>query len=120
MPDIDNSAGDADSSRSLWLTIRNFFEGSTGDRSLRAQLEEAIDVHEEESAAGTGQAPVDGDLLPLERQMLRNLLHFSEHDAEDVAVPRGEIIAVDASISWSQLAEQGYLDMRQRMLRPRS
>jgi len=35
--------------------------------------------------------------------MLRNLLHFSEHDADDVAVPRGEIIAVDAEISWAEM-----------------
>ena len=35
--------------------------------------------------------------------MLRNLLHFSDHDADDVAVPRGEIIAVDAKIGWEEL-----------------
>jgi probable rRNA maturation factor len=28
-----------------------------------------------------------GRSFPLERQMLRNLLHFSEHDADDVAIP---------------------------------
>ena len=36
--------------------------------------------------------------------MLRNLLHFSELDADDVAIPRGEIVAVEASrvgTSWS-------------------
>ena len=58
MPDPQPSAGDADSNRSLWLTIRNFFEGSNGDRSLRAQLEEAIDEHEEESGTPGGAAPV--------------------------------------------------------------
>ena len=115
MPDYQPTAGDADSSRSLWLTIRNFFDGSNGDRSLRAQLEEAIDEHEDESGAGKSHAPVDGDLLPLERQMLRNLLHFSEHDADDVAIPRGEIVAVEAGISWDALieifAEQGHSRM---------
>jgi CBS domain containing-hemolysin-like protein len=35
--------------------------------------------------------------------MLRNLLHFSEHDADDVAVPRGKIIAVEATISWDEM-----------------
>ena len=37
--------------------------------------------------------------------MLRNLLHFSDHDADDVAIPRVEIIAVDAAppgTSWSR------------------
>ena len=65
MPDPQPSAGDADSNRSLWLTIRNFFEGSNGDRSLRAQLQEAIDEHEQGSATGTGPAPVDDDLIIL-------------------------------------------------------
>ena len=77
------------------------FDGSDGDQSLRAQLEEAIDEHEEDGDADKGG---DGDLSPLERQMLRNLLHFSEHDADDVAIPRGEIIAIPlapAGTSWS-------------------
>jgi len=37
--------------------------------------------------------------------MLRNLLHFSEHDADDVAVPRGDIIAIPASASWDEVVE---------------
>jgi CBS domain containing-hemolysin-like protein len=44
--------------------------------------------------------------------MLRNLLHFSEHDADDVAIPRGEIIAVPTSASFEELvaafAEHGH------------
>lgn len=68
------------------------------DQSLRAQLEEAIDEHEED-----GSAAAAGDLSPLERQMLRNLLHFSEHDADDVAIPRGEIIAVPITASWDDV-----------------
>jgi CBS domain containing-hemolysin-like protein len=35
--------------------------------------------------------------------MLRNLLHFGERDADDVAIPRGEIIAVSADASWDEL-----------------
>ena len=77
------------------------------DQSLRAQLEEAIDDHEEDGSAETA-----GDLSPLERQMLRNLLHFSEHDADDVAIPRGEIIAVPITASWDEVvsafAEHGH------------
>ena len=79
--------------------------GLEGARSLREQLEEAIDEHEDEhpSSAAEDRGHARGDLSRVERQMLRNLLHFSEHDADDVAVPRGEIIAVDASISWAEL-----------------
>ena len=105
MPDSLSSSGDAESSkRGLWLALRKFFDGEE-DRSLRAQLEEAIDEHEDDgegSSAEAGQGG-NGDLTPVERQMLRNLLHFSEHDADDVAVPRGEIVAVDASIGWEEL-----------------
>ncbi|MFU7529220.1 hemolysin family protein [Qipengyuania sp. ASV99] len=109
MPDPNTAAGDAESSSRLWsnlgTALRKVLTASDGDRSLRAQLEEAIDEHEDENdghadrEAGKG----NGDLSPVERQMLRNLLHFSEHDADDVAVPRGEIIAVDASVSWDEL-----------------
>jgi CBS domain containing-hemolysin-like protein len=79
--------------------------GLEGARSLREQLEEAIDEHEDEnpSSAAEDRGHARGDLSRVERQMLRNLLHFSEHDADDVAVPRGEIIAVEASISWAEL-----------------
>ena len=82
--------------------VRRFMRGGEADQSLRAQLEEAIDEHEED--AGEHQSG-NGDLSPLERQMLRNLLHFSEHDADDVAIPRGEIIAIPQSASWEDVVE---------------
>ena len=115
MPESENSSGEPESRRGLWLAIRKFFDGDS-DRSLRAQLEDVIDEHEdEESSSGGGDARADGDLSSVERQMLRNILHFSEHDADDMAVPRGEIIAVEASISWDDLvasfAENGHSRM---------
>ena len=98
-------SGDGDSSspalwRVLWRAIRAFFRGPDHDQSLRAQIEEAIDEHEGEV---NPDSKGNGDLVPLERQMLRNLLHFSEHDADDVAIPRGEIIAIPASASFEDL-----------------
>lgn len=107
MADSHSSAspsGEADSSSGLMSALRKML-GLEGARSLREQLEEAIDEHEDENgpAAAEGSGQARGDLSRVERQMLRNLLHFSEHDADDVAVPRGEIIAVDASISWAEL-----------------
>ena len=115
MPESENSSGEPESRRGLWLAIRKFFDGDS-DRSLRAQLEDVIDEHEdEESSSGGGDARADGDLSSVERQMLRNILHFSEHDADDMAVPRGEIIAVEATISWDDLvasfAENGHSRM---------
>ena len=101
-------SGDSDSRRTLWRTIRRFFDSGDGDQSLRAQIEEAIDEHEE----GEAKAGANGDLSPIEREMLRNLLHFSENDADDVAIPRGEIIAISAAASWDEVvaafAEHGH------------
>ena len=82
------------------------------DQSLRAQIEEVIDEHEGEAGPSENG---NGDLSLLERQMLRNLLHFSENDADDVAVPRGEIVALAASATWEEViaafAEHGHSRM---------
>ena len=96
--------GDADSRGGLWSSIRRFFDNDNGDTSLRAQLEEAIAEHEDEHQSGDAEG-IKGDLSPVELTMLRNLLHFSEHDADDVAIPRGEIVAISAEASWSELVE---------------
>lgn len=106
MANSSTPAGDAESSSGLWPAIRKLFDPESGERSLRAQLEEAIDEHEGENGDGAEGEPAKGDLSPVERQMLRNLLHFSEHDADDVAIPRGEIIAVSADASWDELVAQ--------------
>jgi len=110
----DSSPGDGESSNGLWGAIRNFFEGEDGEQSLRAQLEEAIDEHEGEKRSGSERGG-RGDLSPVELTMLRNLLHFSEHDADDVAIPRSEIIALSADADWDtvirEFAEHGHSRM---------
>ena len=78
----ENRSAEGDSSGALWRVIRAFFKGPDHDQSLRAQIEEAIEEHEHEPGYDEG---ADGDLVPVERQMLKNLLHFSERDADDVA-----------------------------------
>ena len=109
MADHGPASGEADSSNTLWRAVRRLFLRVDGDQSLRAQLEEAIDEHEDDGGDSSGS---DGDLSPLEREMLRNLLHFSEHNADDVAIPRGEIVALPASAKWDDLiaafAEHGH------------
>ncbi|HKX79971.1 MAG TPA: hemolysin family protein [Novosphingobium sp.] len=108
-PGGDGRSGESDSRSALWRAVKTVLFGREGDQSLRAQLEEAIDEHEDEPGAAAG------DLSPLERQMVRNLLHFSEHDADDVAIPRGAIVAVPASASFDELvatfAEHGHSRM---------
>ncbi len=92
---------------SLWRSFRTFIFGEPADDSLRAQLEEAIDAHEDDPAPD-----VRGDLSPLERQMVRNLLHFGERDAGDVGVPRSDIVAVEEQTPFADLvtlfAEAGH------------
>src|SRR3546814_5104566 len=71
----------------LWRGLRALLFGDEGEHSLRKELEDAIDEYdEEEHGAVTG----NGDLSPVERQMLKNLLHFGEHTVDDVAVPRAD------------------------------
>jgi CBS domain containing-hemolysin-like protein len=82
--------------RSFWGSLRAALFGEEQEATLRDQIEEAIDESEED-------APKVGDLTHVERQMLRNMLHFGEKSAGDVAVPRGEIIAIETNISFAEL-----------------
>ncbi len=81
----------------LWRGMRALIFGGDGETSLRDQIEEAIDDAE-------GERPISGDLSPHERQMLRNLLHFGDRTAGEVAVTRGDIVAVPDTIAFDDLA----------------
>ncbi|WP_294173330.1 hemolysin family protein [uncultured Sphingomonas sp.] len=80
----------------LWQGMRHLLFGEDSEPTLRDQIEDAIDEAE------TGR-PQHGDLSPLERQMLRNLLHFGDRTAGEICVPRGEIIAVPQTITFEAL-----------------
>ena len=80
----------------LWRGMRHLIFGEESEPTLREEIEEAIDEAEE-------SRPVAGDLSPTERQMLRNLLHFGEQTAGEIAVTRGDIIAVASDISFDEL-----------------
>ena len=88
----------------LWRGMRALIFGDE-ETTLRDEIEEAIDEAED-------SRPVAGDLSPAERQMLRNLLHFGERTAGEIAVTRGDIIAVPSGISFDELvrafAEAGH------------
>jgi CBS domain containing-hemolysin-like protein len=98
MPDDD----DDDDSRaeqsppSFWRGLRTFLFGEESEATLREEIEEAIDSHE-------GEVPAVGDLSPIERQMLRNLLHFGESTVADIAVTRGDIVAIPSDIGFADL-----------------
>lgn len=80
----------------IWRSLKALLFGDPEDNSLRAQLEEVIDEHENENENGNDEKG-DKDLSPVELEMLKNLLHFSDHDVDDIAVPRADIIAIEES-----------------------
>ncbi|MEA3028846.1 MAG: hemolysin (HlyC) family protein [Sphingomonadales bacterium] len=90
----DSSSGREE--RSVWGGLRALIFGDGSESTLRDEIEEAIENRE-------GEDPAGGDLSHVERQMLRNILHFGEKTAGDVAVPRGDIYAVPATTGFGEL-----------------
>ncbi|WP_019517069.1 hemolysin family protein [Sphingomonas sp. Mn802worker] len=86
--------------QNIWSGLRNLIFGEQREETLRDQLEEVIDRHE-----GDPSPDAKGDLTPLERQMVRNLLHFGERDAGDVGVPRADIVAVEERTTFDHLVQ---------------
>src|SRR5688572_3851980 len=101
----DDSTSRTDRRRSFWSGLRTFLFGDDSEATLRDEIEEAIESRE-------GEVPRVGDLSNVERQMLRNILHFGEKTAGDVAGPRGDIIAVPGTMTFEGLvaafAEAGH------------
>lgn len=80
----------------LWRGMRHLLFGE-GETTLRDQIEEAIEEAEDTTEK-------QGDLSPLERQMLKNLLHFGDRTAGDICVTRGEIVSVPYGSTMAELA----------------
>src|SRR5688500_80670 len=101
----DDSSQSGNGGRSFWSGLRTFLFGDDSEATLRDEIEEAIESRE-------GEIPRVGDLSNVERQMLRNILHFGEKTAGDVAVPRADIIAAPATMTFEGLvaafAEAGH------------
>jgi CBS domain containing-hemolysin-like protein len=81
----------------LWRGMRTLLFGDDGETTLRDQIEEAIDEAEDTTEK-------KGDLSPLERQMLKNLLHFGDRTAGDICVTRGEIVSAPHGSTMAELA----------------
>lgn len=113
MADDNGSGGskraDVEEGGRIWRGLRALLFGDTEEPSLREQIEDAIDEHEEEAARDQSTVlPRKGkqaDLSPLERQMLRNLLHFGEMTADDVSVPRADIIGISETASFREMMD---------------
>jgi CBS domain containing-hemolysin-like protein len=93
--------GDSRSEVGLLSNLRAMLFGGGSEPTLRDQIEEVIADHEDEPGPDA-----EGDLSQVERQMVRNLLHFGECTVDDVAVPRSDIIAVPETIGFAELVAQ--------------
>ncbi|MCW2361427.1 MULTISPECIES: hemolysin family protein [Sphingobium] len=94
--------GDSSSSSEggrIWQGLKALLFGDNGSTSLRHELESVIEQYDDQE----DETSRKGDLTPIERQMLRNMLHFSEHTVDDVAVPRADIIAISQDASFTEL-----------------
>ncbi|WP_439544943.1 hemolysin family protein [Sandarakinorhabdus sp.] len=69
------------------------------ETSLRESLEEAIDEAEDAEPQGA----LGDDLGPVERAMLRNMLHLGDECAGDIAVPRADMVTFDADQGFAAL-----------------
>jgi CBS domain containing-hemolysin-like protein len=87
-----------DTGSRLWRGMRALIWGEDSEQTLREEIEEAIDEAED-------SRQVAGDLTPVERQMLRNLLHFGDETAGDICVTRGDIISVPSTIGFDELVK---------------
>ncbi len=107
----DNGSGTARSSSQsreeeepgrIWRSLKALLFGNTDDNSLRAQIEEVLDDHENDTESDSNSK---ADISPLELEMLRNMLHFSEHRVDDIAVPRADIIAIEVTSPFSDFVD---------------
>lgn len=89
----------SDAGDSIWRKLKSSIFGE--ETSLRDQLEDVIERHEDDPTPDAA-----GDLTQLERQMVKNLLHFGERDAGEIGVPRADVIAVAEDTSFADLVTQ--------------
>lgn len=111
MPENDEndpaSSEGGDSRSRIWRGLRVLLFGDAEEPSLRSQIEDAIDDHDEAGPSHRlGAGGTASDLSPVERQMLRNMLHFGERTADDVAVPRRDILAISETASFAELVKR--------------
>lgn len=95
MKEGDSSRGTA--TGGIWHNIRALF-GDAPEPSLRDQITEVIDDHEDDPAPDE-----KGDLSPVERQMVRNLLDFGARTVDDVGVPRADVVAIPETARFDEL-----------------
>ncbi len=90
--------GDSRNDTGLLGRLRNLLFGDDREPTLRDQIADAIDEHEGDPAPDE-----DGDLTPVERQMVKNLLDFGARTVDDVGVPRADVVAIPETLTFLEL-----------------
>jgi len=80
---------------SLFDWLRNPHKHKNGEATVRETLEELIEESDE------GEAPIDDD----QRTLLTNILHLRDRTVDDVMIPRVDIVAVEHSQSYDEIAK---------------
>lgn len=91
----ENASNGSNAAKSgLFHWLKKLMPRKNGDATLRDELEEIIQEHEE-----------SGEMQPEENEILRNVLKFNELRADDVMTPRPDIDAVEEGISYDELVK---------------
>lgn len=86
-----SSRGNGQNGGGLWQRLRNLVKTRQSETQLRETLEEIIDEIKEVEGEEEVTVPISSD----ERVMLSNILRLRHLTADDVMVPRADIISVD-------------------------
>ena len=81
--------------RGLRVWLKQFLGPRNGESTLREELEELIEEHEDEQ-------PID----PHERTLLTNILKLHELAASDIMVPRVDIVAIEIDTPFADAVKQ--------------
>ena len=81
--------------RGLRIWLKQFLGPRNGETTLREELEELIEEHEDEQ-------PID----PHERTLLTNILKLHELAASDIMVPRVDIVAIEIDTPFADAVKQ--------------
>jgi len=96
-----NGGGELRAGSGVWNWLRGVFRSRNGDSSLRETIEEIIEEIGESEGEEESPTVIGDD----ERVMLANILKLRHLTAEDVMVPRADIIAVEVNTGLSELIE---------------
>jgi len=85
----------------IWRWLRGLFAPRNGESSLRDTIEEIIDEFEEHADEPEAVGPIGSH----EKLLLGNILKLRHVTAEDVMVPRADIVCVDIAAGLDEVIE---------------